>query len=89
MEKHFVYIIYSEKHDIFYKGYTTQPFKRLEQHNNGESRFTANKGPWKLVFIQEFDTKKEALQKEKALKRSNRKYLKWIIAREKSLSIDF
>ncbi|TXK71667.1 hypothetical protein FT993_09590 [Mesonia sp. HuA40] len=31
--KYFVYIIYSESYDSYYRGYSTQPEKRLKQHN--------------------------------------------------------
>ncbi len=77
--RYYVYIIYSQSHDIYYKGYSTRPFDRLNEHNNDESRYTSGKGPWELVFVQEFPTKREALQKEKSLKRANRKYIEWLI----------
>jgi len=67
--KHFVYIIYSKSADIFYRGYTTNPQKRLIQHNLNESKYTANKGPWRLVFLQSFLSKKEALIRERKLKK--------------------
>ncbi|NQU33009.1 MAG: GIY-YIG nuclease family protein, partial [Bacteroidetes bacterium] len=41
--------------------------------------YTKNKGPWELVFIQEFQNKKDALVREKSLKRANSKYLLWVI----------
>ena len=67
--KHFVYIIYSKSADIFYRGYTANPQKRLIQHNLNESKYTANKGPWSLVFLQSFLSKKEALIRERKLKK--------------------
>ncbi len=76
---HFVYIIYSETKDVYYKGETTEVNKRLEQHNNNLSKYTSGKGPWKLVFIEEFQTRTEALIKEKMLKRQNRQYIEWLI----------
>ncbi|MBA3663219.1 MAG: GIY-YIG nuclease family protein [Bacteroidetes bacterium] len=76
---HFVYIIYSETKDIYYKGETSEVNQRLHQHNNNLSRFTADKGPWKLVFIEEFETRSEALKKEKQIKRLNRKSIEKII----------
>ena len=82
MTEYYVYIIYSERNNIFYKGYSEQPYKRLEEHNNGLSRFTKDKGPWKLVFLQRFDTKSEALKREKMLKRANSKYLHWVIKQD-------
>ena len=36
----------------FYIGVTTDVSKRLEQHNNGESKWTARYRPWTLVWTQ-------------------------------------
>ncbi len=58
---HTVYILQSETLGVYYKGYTQNLEKRLWEHNNGLSRFTKGKGPWKLVFSKAFDKKREAL----------------------------
>jgi len=79
MEKHLTYILYSPTADIYYKGYTTNPQQRIQQHNNGESRYTKEKGPWECVFLREFDSKTNALEYEKMLKRQNRSYILWVI----------
>ena len=42
---YYVYIIQSQLDLSFYKGYTTHPNLRLEQHNNGESDYTSKKCP--------------------------------------------
>lgn len=54
-------------------------YKRLEAHNLGMSIYTRGKGPWKLVYIEEFSTRTEALKREKMLKRQNRRYIEWLI----------
>jgi putative endonuclease len=51
----------------------------LNQHNDNLSDYTKGKGPWRLVFVQEFELQKEALIQEKKLKRCNKKYLQWLI----------
>ena len=76
---YFVYIIESIRDGDFYKGSTKDYIRRLEQHNSGESQFTRSKMPWKLIFVSSFESKKEALIEEKRLKRSNKKYLQWLI----------
>ncbi len=78
MESYFVYIIENST-KILYKGFTTNIKQRLIYHNSNKSRFTAYKGPWKLVFLRKFYSKREAIQYEKMLKRQNRKYLDWLI----------
>ncbi len=77
---YYVYILESEVNGDFYKGVTGDYQKRLERHNNGESVFTRALRPWKLIFVQEFSTKSEALIQEKKLKRNNKEYLRWLIS---------
>ena len=67
--KYYVYIIQSLADNSYYKGYSLDPYTRLEHHNLGESTFTSQKIPWKLVCLLAFETKKEALIKEKKLKK--------------------
>ena len=75
----FVYIIQSEQDQTYYKGFTENIVKRLEQHNNGKSEYTSRKMPWKLVYLEELTTKREALIREKQIKRFNTVYLKKLI----------
>jgi len=51
----------------------------LTEHNEDINDYTKGKGPWKLVFVQKFDTKSEALIRENKLKRCNKEYLRWLI----------
>ena len=76
---HFVYIIYSESFDVYYKGSSENPFKRLIEHNENLSNYTSGKGPWKLVYVEELIDKTNALKREIKLKRQNRKYIEWLI----------
>jgi putative endonuclease len=76
---YYVYIIESIRDGDFYKGSTENYIRRLEQHNSGENKFTRSKMPWKLIFVREFESKREALIEEKRLKRSNKIYLQWLI----------
>ena len=75
----FVYIIQSEQDQTYYKGFTENIVKRLEQHNNGESKNTSRKIPWRLVYLEELPTKREALIREKQIKRFNTVYLRKLI----------
>lgn len=76
---YFVYIIKSEVDNTFYKGYTENLTRRLEEHNLGKSQYTSTKVPWKLVYFEEFSTKKEALIREKKIKRYNTDYIRTLI----------
>ncbi|GJM36574.1 MAG: hypothetical protein DHS20C18_55750 [Saprospiraceae bacterium] len=79
---HYVYILQSQTSGKYYKGYTTDYKKRLLEHNEGLSRWTAGKGPWQLVYLETCETKTAALKREKMLKRQHHAYLDWLIGQE-------
>ncbi len=83
--QYYVYILESITSGVFYKGYTTNYIKRLRQHNNGDSTFTSQHGPWKLVYVEKCLDKSSALKREKSLKRSNKKYLQWLIKQQTNI----
>jgi putative endonuclease len=64
----FVYILKSESSGSSYVGHTSNLEKRITEHNNGKSLATKNKGPWKLVYQEQFPTRSEAILKEKYFK---------------------
>jgi putative endonuclease len=76
---YYVYIIERLQSGIFYKGSTSDFNKRLAEHNEGINEYTRSKGPWRLIFVQEFETKREALIQERKLKKCNKIYLRWLI----------
>jgi putative endonuclease len=47
------------------------------------SRFTSGKGPWELVYLYSFPSKKEALIAEKKLKKAGSAYLQKLISEYK------
>jgi len=58
------YILQSEIDNSYYIWHSSDIKKRLEYHNQGLSAYTSKKIPWKLVYIEIFQTKKEATQRE-------------------------
>ena len=76
---YYVYILESLVDGDYYKGSTADYIKRLEEHNRGFNQFTRCKMPWKLIFVQEFSSKSEALIQEKKYKRCNEIYLNWLL----------
>jgi putative endonuclease len=76
---YYVYIIESLSSGVYYKGSTGDFERRLTEHNEGINVSTRNKGPWKLIFVRKFESKKEALIEEKRLKKCNKIYLHWLI----------
>ncbi|MFP2995760.1 GIY-YIG nuclease family protein [Spongiivirga sp. MCCC 1A20706] len=65
----FVYVIQSEIDKSYYVGYTVDLETRLDKHNAGNSQYTSKKIPWVLVYFEEFQTKSDAIKREKFIKR--------------------
>ena len=64
----FVYILQSKKDETFYIGQTNDLDWRVSKHNEGMSRYTASKRPWRLVYFEMFKTRNAAILREKQLK---------------------
>ncbi|MDQ0476400.1 MULTISPECIES: GIY-YIG nuclease family protein [Chryseobacterium] len=77
--EYFVYILYSASLDVYYKDFSTDVNKRLEYHLDSQHKFTSQAKDWIIVYVQEFDEKKEALKEEKRLKKLNRKSIEKLI----------
>ena len=65
--KYFVYMIENESRR-HYIGITTDPERRVKEHNRGSAKSTRPFGPWKLIYIEEFDSRSEACKREWYLK---------------------
>ena len=65
----FVYIA-KARTSRYYVGITTDPKKRIADHNSGKgSRFAINQGPFTLVYVsQKFSNKSEARKREIQIK---------------------
>jgi putative endonuclease len=61
---HFVYIAACRDGSL-YTGYTTDPIRRIEEHNSGRgSRYTRTRRPVRLAYLEEMETRAEALRRE-------------------------
>jgi len=65
----YLYIIQSKKDFSFYIGTTNNLKKRLRKHNQSSSPVTKFKRPWILIYCEWYRSKKDALKREKQLKR--------------------
>jgi putative endonuclease len=67
---YYVYVLQSQKDKRKYTGQTEDLERRLKEHNNGNGlgRSTKNGRPWKLLYFEEFETRREAMRREKYLK---------------------
>ena len=76
----FVYILQSMRLNIFYVGHTDDLTQRIREHQTGRSRFTASRGPWKLIYIEVFSTRSEAMKRERKIKsRKSRRYIERLL----------
>jgi len=62
------YILYSYSNNRFYIGYSANSIQRFYWHNNSKKGFTTRFRPWSMIHIEFFETKQEALNREKILK---------------------
>lgn len=78
--QHCVYVLLSLKDHKFYIGSTSDLKRRLTDHFNGNSKATASRRPFKLVFCEYFASKTDSLRREKYFKTSaGKKGLKLVI----------
>lgn len=69
----FVYILRCAD-GTYYTGSTTDPARRLGEHNRGKGcRYTAVRRPVEMIYLEEWETRSLAQQRENALKRLSRR----------------
>lgn len=67
--QYLVYIIYSQRIDKYYVGYTSQNIgERIRKHNSNHKGFTGKANDWILVYQELFEYKTQALGREKQIK---------------------
>ena len=73
MQKHYIYIARCND-DTLYTGYTDELKKREKAHNDGKgARYTRGRGPVKIIYFEEFETKSAAMQREYQIKHLKKK----------------
>ncbi len=64
-----VYILFSEKDQGWYIGYTSlRPEQRMQWHNDGRVKSTKMRRTFKLAYFETYKTKEEAIKREWHLK---------------------
>ena len=62
------------KDETLYTGWTNDIEKRLEAHNAGKgAKYTRSRRPVELVYLEQFETKEEAMSREVKVKQLSRK----------------
>lgn len=79
MTKHFVYILECED-GSYYTGYTTNVDKRFKAHCSGRgAKYTRSHKPVKVVLVEEFQTKSDAMKMEYQIKQLPHNTKAWLI----------
>jgi len=69
---HYVYMVRCAD-ETLYTGYTTDPDRRVAEHNHGEgAKYTCGRTPVSLVFLERHDSRSTALSREYELKQLSR-----------------
>jgi putative endonuclease len=78
---YYTYVLESQYDKTFYYGSSDDPITRLNQkHNKGKVIYTRSRMPWKLIYQEEFATRREAMCREKFFKSGKgREYLKSLL----------
>lgn len=64
----------------YYTGWTTDPPRRLAQHNAGRgARYTRSRRPVRLVYLEELPDRAAAMKRERVLKRLSHQEKKELI----------
>ncbi len=67
---HYVYVLKSIKWpNKLYIGFTKDIDKRITQHNNGETAYTKQFRPWKIIYYEAYSDKRDAEKRENQLKK--------------------
>jgi len=73
-----VYVLYSEKYEKIYVGYSSNIEQRLLSHNElGTKGYTIRYRPWKLIYTESFLLKSDAMKREKQLKSAKGREFIW------------
>ena len=72
----YFYVILSLTDKSLYFGSTDNLRRRIEDHNKGKSQYTKNKGPWKLIYYEAYESLKKARFREWKVKNSAHEYKK-------------
>jgi len=64
----YVYVLQSQSTKKFYIGCTERVSSRLAEHQRGQTASTRGRGPWTLVYEEEFGSLSDARCRERQLK---------------------
>jgi putative endonuclease len=79
-----VYVLYSKTYKKIYIGFTSDIAKRFLSHNElAKKGWTVRFRPWQILHTETFDSKYEAMSREKELKGAKGREWIWNLVKEK------
>jgi putative endonuclease len=64
----FVYILQSQTSSRYYIGQSQNLDERIAYHNANYSKSLKNRGPWRLIYSEKYETRPEAVRRERQIK---------------------
>jgi putative endonuclease len=79
-----VYVLYSSSFNKIYIGFTSNLEARILSHNVLSVKgYTLKYRPWEIIYTEIFETKSEAMKREKELKSANGRKFIWSLIENK------
>ena len=76
-----LYILYSEKLNRYYVGYTNDFERRISEHNRIKGKYTDIGIPWIMVYSEDYSDKKSAMDRERFIKsKKSKQFISDLIA---------
>ena len=73
-----VYVLYSKSFEKIYIGFTSDTEARFKSHNELATRgWTIRYRPWEILYTEKFETKINAIKREKELKSAKGREFIW------------
>jgi putative endonuclease len=77
---YFVYVLQSERDGSYYVGHTADLEERIQRHNEGRSLYTKGRGPWKLLYQEEFGLRSDTSKRKREIKgKKDRAYIEQLV----------
>jgi putative endonuclease len=82
-----VYILRSLKTGVYYVGQTNDLADRIRRHNGNTEKATRGRGPWQLVYHEDFGTRADACHREREIKaQKHRSYIEKLIGSNRGVA---
>lgn len=86
---YYVYILFSEKDNQLYTGFTPNLRSRFKAHTNGFVKATKHRRPLKLIYYEAFSEELDARRREKYLKGGNGKKILKVQLKESFKNLNY